>query len=130
MNEFKILIVDDSETVRDVIAKTLEITGYPESAVVHAANGKEALQQISKEKIGLVFSDLHMPEMNGVEMITLLKSQGATRHIPIVVISSDGSTARMNQLQEDGVVDYISKPFTPEQVRGVITRILGNIDDN
>ncbi len=122
---FNILVVDDSETVRAVIAKTLELSGVDLGALHQAGNGLEALEVLKREWVDLVFCDINMPIMNGVEMIDCIRKDAAMSNLPIVVISTEGSKTRMEDLKEKGVRAYIRKPFTPELLRSVVESLLG-----
>jgi len=125
-----ILIVDDSVTVRAVIAKTLEIAGIPVNELHQAANGKEALDVLGEHWVDLVFSDINMPVMGGVEMIERMMGDDMMRSIPIIVVSTEGSKTRVEQLKTKGVRAYIRKPFTPELIRSVVEDITGGLGEN
>jgi two-component system chemotaxis response regulator CheY len=120
-----ILVVDDSATVRAVIKKTLSLASVPVNELHEAANGKEALDVLGEEWIDLIFSDINMPVMNGVEMIERIKDDAVLGAIPIVIVSTEGSATRIEELKSKGVRAYIRKPFTPELVRGVVDDIMG-----
>jgi len=120
-----ILIVDDSVTVRAVIAKTLEVAGVAVNTLFQAANGKEALDILAEQWVDLIFSDINMPVMGGVEMIEKMNADDTLRAIPVIVVSTEGSATRIEQLKSKGVRAYIRKPFTPEMVRKVVDDITG-----
>ena len=126
---FNILIVDDSETVRAVIAKTLDLAGIALNEVHQAANGKEALDVLAEEWIDLVFSDINMPIMTGVELIERMQADEAMKTVPIVVVSTEGSKTRIEDLIAKGVRAYIRKPFTPEALKEIVDEILGEQDE-
>lgn len=120
-----ILVVDDSETVRAVIVKTLKIAEVPVNELYQAANGREALEILKDHWIDLIFSDINMPVMGGVEMIQQMKQDDVLKTIPVIVVSTEGSSTRIEQLKAQGVRAYIRKPFAPELVRAVVDDILG-----
>lgn len=120
-----ILVVDDSSTVRAVIAKTLDLAGVPVNELHQAENGKEALEILGEHWIDLIFSDINMPVMGGIEMIERIKADEEMGSIPIVVVSTEGSATRIEELKSKGVRAYIRKPFTPELVRSVVDDIMG-----
>jgi len=124
-----ILVVDDSETVRAIIAKTLRLAQVPINELFTAANGKEALEILSDNWVDLVFSDINMPIMGGVEMIEKMFADDVMKTIPVVVVSTEGSKTRMEELKTKGVKAYIRKPFTPELVRSVVEDITGGFTD-
>ncbi len=124
-----ILIVDDSEIVRRVITKTLKIAEIPVETLFQAENGKEALDIIANNWIDIVFTDINMPIMGGVELIEKMASDGLMKSIPVIVVSTEGSEARMDQLTKKGVSAYLRKPVTPESLRDVVNDIIGGVDD-
>ncbi|MEW6234413.1 MAG: response regulator [Candidatus Omnitrophota bacterium] len=120
-----ILVVDDSRVVHAVIAKTLEMAEIPVKKIFDAMNGKEALDILRSNPIDLVFSDIHMPIMDGVEMIENMWADDQLKKIPVVVVSSEGSQTRVKELVNFGVKSYIRKPFTPEMIREVVDKVMG-----
>ncbi len=126
MSAVNILIVDDSETVREIIVKTLGMAGVETNEIHQAANGEEALQLLKDSWVDLVFSDINMPVMNGIEMIDRMKDDEVLKTIPIVVVTTEGSATRIEKLKERGITTYIRKPFTPEDIRNVVEELLGN----
>ncbi len=125
-----ILVVDDSDTVRAVICKTLGLAGVPVGELYQAANGQEALEIMGANWIDLVFSDINMPVMGGIEMIETMEKNDMMESIPVVVISTEGSKRRIEELKNKGIRAYIRKPFTPERVREVVDDIIGADDGN
>ncbi len=124
-----ILIVDDSGTVRAVIKKTLGISGIPINELYEAGNGKEAIDVLADAWVDLILADLNMPIMGGVEMIEKLSEDGILKKIPIIVISTEGSQTRIEELKSKGVRAFIRKPFTPEIIKNVIEDITGALDE-
>ena len=122
---YKILIVDDSSVTRAVLKKTIQMTGVDVSTVYEASNGNEALQQLDKYEVDLILADLNMPQMNGIEMVDKVFANPKTAEIPIIVVSTEASTARIQLLKEKGIKGYIHKPFTPESIRNVLEEVLG-----
>lgn len=124
-----IMIVDDSETVRSVLAKALRLSGVEVNELYQASNGREALDLMAGHWIDLIFCDINMPVMNGVEMIESMQADGALNTTPVIIVSTEGSKTRMEQLKARGVVAYIRKPFTPETIRNTVESVLGGISD-
>ena len=122
---FNILLVDDSLTVRAVIAKALQLAGVDIGNIYEAENGAVALEVLDKEWVDLVFADISMPVMTGEELVERLNESGAIRELPVVIVSSAGSEPRIKRLMELGIRDYIHKPFTPEQIRTVVDKVMG-----
>ncbi|MEA3221965.1 MAG: response regulator [Thermodesulfobacteriota bacterium] len=126
---YNILVVDDSEIIRKVLIKTLLLAKVSVGELYEAANGKEALEILGDSWIDLVFADINMPVMNGVEMIEMMSKDGLLDKIPVVVISTESSSTRINELKIKGVRAYIQKPFTPEMVKKVVNDVMGEDDD-
>lgn len=122
---YNILIVDDSRTTRAVISKTLNLAGVPINELYEAENGKIALDILEKKWIDLVLADINMPEMDGVEMVDRMSKDGLLRTIPVVVVSTEGSQTRIEEMRSKGVKAYIRKPFTPEVIKSIVENILG-----
>ena len=120
-----VLIVDDSATVRAVIAKTLDLAEVPVEQIHEASNGKEALDILAAHHVDLLFSDINMPVMGGVEMIEQMSTHGLLETIPVVVVSTEGSATRIAQLKSKGVSAYLRKPVAPETIRKVVGDIIG-----
>ena len=121
---YNILIVDDSATVRAVIAKTLEIAGIPVNELYQAANGQEALDLLAEKWVDLVFADINMPVMNGIEMVERMSADGLLKTVPVIIVSTEGSSTRIEQLLGKGVSAYIRKPFTPEMLREAVDKLV------
>jgi two-component system chemotaxis response regulator CheY len=121
---YNILIVDDSATIRAVIKRTIGMAGVETKQLFEAANGKLALEVLSKNPIDIVFADLNMPEMGGMELTAAIRASSAWNKMPIVIVSSESMEKRIAVLQAQGINGYIHKPFTPEQIRNVIEQVL------
>ncbi|MBD3220586.1 response regulator [bacterium] len=122
---FNILLVDDSLTVRAVIAKALQLAGVDIGNLYEAGNGAEALEVLDQEWVDLVFADISMPVMTGEEFVERLHESGTIEDLPVVIVSSAGSEPKIQRLKELGIRDYIHKPFTPEQIREVVDTVMG-----
>ena len=122
---FNVLIVDDSKIVRQVIAKTLRIAGVQVNEVHEASNGQEALAVLGQHWIDLVFADINMPVMNGAELIERMSADTMLKSIPVVVVSTEGSATRIEQLKSKGISAYVRKPFTPEEIRQAVDEVMG-----
>jgi two-component system chemotaxis response regulator CheY len=122
---YTILIADDSAIVRTMVRKALAMAGLDLGEVHEAANGKEALAILGRTWIDLVFADINMPEMNGAELVRAMKADPALAATPVVVVSSEQTQARIEEMKRWGAKAYVKKPFRPEQFRDVIEEILG-----
>lgn len=126
---FNILIVDDSRTIRSVIKKTLLIAGVPTGELYEASNGLEGLQVMKNNWVDLCFADINMPVMNGIEMIEKMLEDHMLEKLPVVIVSTEGSKTRIEELFRKGVRAYLRKPITPEIVRNVVKEVLGDYDE-
>jgi two-component system chemotaxis response regulator CheY len=123
---YNVLIVDDSAIVRSVVRKTLLISGIDLGEIYEAGNGRDALAELDAHWVDIVFADINMPVMNGIEMVDRMVERDMLKTSPVVIISTERSETRMAELRAKGVSDYLNKPFTPECLRDVVGRILGN----
>ncbi|NCC49663.1 MAG: response regulator [Spartobacteria bacterium] len=121
---YNILVVDDSETARRFIMKSLQVGGVDIGEIHQAGNGEEALNIINNEWVDIVLSDINMPKMNGIEMVEKMNSDGLMKTIPVVIISTERSEARIESLKHAGICAYIRKPFTPENIKKTVDDIL------
>jgi CheY-like chemotaxis protein len=106
-----ILIVDDNEDNRYTLQLLLESDGH--ERVASASSGNEAIALLEKQKFSLVLLDLMMPDLNGDEVLKLIKSDPDKRDIPVIMISADTDAEKVSQCIELGADDYLSKPFNP-----------------
>lgn len=122
---YNILVVDDSETVRAVIAKAIEMSGVEVKTLLTAGNGQEALDILDRDWVDLVFADINMPVMGGVEMVRRMMADDGMKAIPVVIVSTEGSATRIKGLLDSGVKAFLRKPFTPEGLKATIDGIMG-----
>jgi two-component system, chemotaxis family, chemotaxis protein CheY len=123
-----VLIVDDSAVMRQVILKTLRLSGLSLGEVHQAGNGAEGLAVIAEQWVDLVLVDINMPVMNGQEMIERLRGNSETAKLPVIVVSTDASNARVEMMQKHGA-EYVHKPFTAEELRDKIFNVTGASHD-
>jgi len=119
-----ILIVDDSGVMRSMILKTVRMTGVPLGDIHQAGNGRAGLVILGEQWIDLAIVDSNMPVMNGEEMTDRMHEDPEMKKLPVIVVSTEGSKARIERLEHMGVA-FIHKPFTAEIVRDTINSILG-----
>ena len=122
---YRILLVDDSLIVRRMMKKTLELTDIEISDVLEANNGKEGLEVLKNEWVDLVFLDINMPIMNGMEFMKVVRADPSLNLTPVIIVSTEGSKERQEQLFEMDVKAFIRKPVTPETLSETITNVLG-----
>ncbi|MCS6318885.1 MAG: response regulator [Nitrospira sp.] len=117
-----VLVVDDSPTMRQMVAFTLTSAGYQ---VVEAGNGKEAVGKVNGgAKPDLVVTDLNMPEMDGITLIKEIRKMPALKFTPILMLTTEASDDQKKAGQAAGATGWIVKPFNPEQMMAVIKKVL------
>ena len=117
-----VLVVDDSPTMRQMVAFTLTNAGYQ---VVEAGNGKEAVGKVNGgAKPDLVVTDLNMPEMDGITLIKEIRKMPALKFTPILMLTTEASDDKKKAGLAAGATGWIVKPFNPEQMMAVIKKVL------
>jgi two-component system, chemotaxis family, chemotaxis protein CheY len=122
---YNVLIVDDSAITRTIVKKSLKMCGLDLGQIHEAANGREALEKLATEWVDVVFADINMPEMNGIELVERMARDNLLVTIPVVIVSTERSETQMDALLKYGVRGYIKKPSRPEDFRSVLDGILG-----
>lgn len=121
---YNVLIVDDSRIVRRVLIKTFGMTDIPIGSFYEANNGKEGLEVLEKEWVDVIFLDINMPVMNGMEFMAALATREELRETPVIVFSTEGSDERIAELRAAGIKAYLRKPASPENLVETITSVL------
>jgi two-component system chemotaxis response regulator CheY len=116
-----ILTVDDSPSIRQMIKVVLEPAGH---TVVEAGDGAQGLEKAKSIKPSLVITDLNMPVMNGLELIKALRGQPALLGLPIVFLTTESNDAVKQQAKSAGATGWITKPFKPEQLLSVVSKLV------
>jgi len=119
--------VDDSPAMRGMIRRVISLSGLEVSECFEAGDGIEALDLVAREWVDVVLADINMPRMNGEELVRRLSDMGITTSVPVIIISTDGTSLRRARLMELGAKGYLVKPFAPEMLRDEIERVLGVI---
>jgi two-component system chemotaxis response regulator CheY len=109
-----VLIVDDSAAIRKILHRVLVQADLALGTVSEASDGKEALDKLQAQKVGLILSDINMPNMDGLEFIKQVRANGKT--VPIVMITTEGGEDILKEAIASGASDSIKKPFTPDQL--------------
>jgi len=117
----KFLVVDDSASMRQLITFAMQDAGYE---VLLAENGKNALDKLSSTKVDMVITDLNMPDMDGIELITHLRGMPDYKFVPIVMLTTEAQEEKKRQGKAAGASGWIVKPFTPEQLLNVVRKFL------
>jgi len=117
----KILTVDDSSTMRQLVRFTLTRAGYE---VSEAEDGSQGLAKATGESFDLVLSDINMPVMGGLDMVRGLRQLPAYKFTPIVLLTTEASAEKKQEGKAAGATGWIVKPFEPEQLLAVVTKVL------
>ncbi len=118
-----IMILDDSTSLRQVLAMSLSQAGY---RVLEAENGVDALEQLkSEQSIDMFISDLNMPEMDGLAFVASIRAMETLMYTPVLMLTTENSEIKRTQGMEMGVRAWLLKPFNPEQVLDLVSKILG-----
>lgn len=119
-----ILIVDDSAAIRKILQRVLKQTELPIGNVTEAGDGLEALAAIEKHKFGLILSDINMPNMDGIQLLTRIKEMDSMKGIPIVMITTEGGQGKVMEAVQLGAAGYVRKPFTADQIKDKIGSLI------
>ena len=125
---YNVLIVDDSRSMRKVIQKALQLSGFQVGECLEASNGQEALDILEGNWIDLIVSDIQMPVMDGIEFIRSLRERDIGRDTPVVFVTSEANQERLARLMDLGAGGYIRKPFRPEEIGNLLNRVIGDTD--
>ncbi len=117
----RILIAEDERDIRDLITFTLRFAGHE---VISTTNGEEAVAAAREAAPDLVLLDVRMPRMTGYEACRALKNDGSLAHIPVVFLSAKGQEAEIQEGLDAGAIEYILKPFAPDQLTDRVAAIL------
>ncbi|MCP4038431.1 MAG: response regulator [bacterium] len=124
----RILIVEDSATMRSLLASTLEQLDVPVK-VTEACSGFEALRYLPREEFALVVTDINMPDINGLELVSFVKGNPQFRSIPLIIVSTEGSDKDRDKGMELGADAYVVKPFDPDALREIASGLLNRTAD-
>ena len=119
-----VLIVDDSAAIRKILQRVLRQTDLPIGQIVEAADGKEALAALTTQTVGLILSDINMPNMDGLELLGHLKASEIWMKVPVIMVTTEGSQTKVLEAVELGAVGYVRKPFTADQIKEKLVRFL------
>lgn len=118
------LIVDDSAVMRKIISKTLLDADLGIRTIHEAADGTDALRQLSTQTVDIVICDINMPNMNGLEFLGRLQELDLPKPVPVVMVTTEGTADAIREAAARGASAYVVKPFTPEQLRVRVLSVL------
>jgi two-component system chemotaxis response regulator CheY len=112
-----VLIVDDSAAIRKILQRVLRQAEVELGSVHEAGDGVEALEMLRSHKVQLILSDINMPNMDGIEFLSKLKSDDALKSVPVIMVSTEGSQQKVMDAVQLGASGYVKKPFTADQIK-------------
>lgn len=122
MAEYRVLIVEDSPTMRQLIAFALKrIRGI---SIVEANDGVDGLKKLSSDRFDMVFTDINMPIMDGLKLVSLMRNDANYKTIPVVVITTEGAQEDRERALALGANDYITKPIQANKIVEVAKKLL------
>jgi two-component system chemotaxis response regulator CheY len=122
-----VLIVDDSAAIRKILQRVLAQTDLTLGEILEAGDGVEALKTMESKKVDLVLADINMPNMDGLQLLTSVRSRPEWKAIPVIMITTEGSQAKVLEAVQLGAQGYVRKPFTAEQIKEKITACLNGV---
>jgi two-component system chemotaxis response regulator CheY len=118
----KVLVVDDSPTIRQQIGRALGDAGFD---VVEATDGVDGIDKIDSDRaIGMVILDINMPRMNGLEMLEKVKQQSENENLPVIMLTSEGQKSLIERAKRAGAKGWIVKPFKTELLVGAVRKLM------
>jgi len=120
----EILVVDDSAAIRKILQRVLRQTDMAIGAIHEAGDGEEALAALKSHPVNLVLSDINMPKMDGLQLLAAIKNNSAWRHIPVVMITTEGGETKVGEAVRLGAAGYVRKPFTADQIKEKLSGLL------
>jgi two-component system chemotaxis response regulator CheY len=120
--ETNILVVDDFQFARRICTNVLKEIGLKN--ITEASSGTSALDALSKKSFGLIITDHNMPGMSGIEFVRKVRADDNIKHIPIIMITSEGSKGILLEATEAGINAFLNKPFTKEDLIEKMERLL------
>lgn len=119
----KIMIVDDSRTIRQQVSFTLKKGGY---TVVEAEDGEKGYETLcANTDVAMIISDVNMPNMNGLEMVEKINADANVSGIPIVMLTTEGNGELISRAKAAGAKGWLVKPFKPDQLIAAVTKLVG-----
>ncbi len=119
----KVMIVDDSLVMRKLVLKSLRAAGI-DIDPIEASDGIEALKKLDPKTVQLIISDWNMPRMDGLSFVKKVRGDKKKKHIPIIMLTTEGSMAKFEEALDNGVDDYVTKPFTPDKLKKKVDKVI------
>ena len=119
-----LLIVNDSTAIRKILQRALQQAEVPVGNVYEACDGVEALAILKDKTVNLILSDINLPNMDGLQLLSELKSIEHLKKVPVIMIAAEGSQAKVLEAAQLGASGYLRKPFTPDQIKDKISALI------
>ncbi len=119
-----VLIVDDSAAIRKILQRVLRQTDVPLGEILEAGDGVEALDLMKSQEVGLVLTDVNMPNMDGLQLLAEIKSRETLKSVPVVMITTEGSQNKVMEALTLGAAGYVRKPFTADQIKEKLVGVI------
>ncbi|MBN1847255.1 MAG: response regulator [Deltaproteobacteria bacterium] len=116
-----IMTADDSASIRQMVNFTLKQAGYE---VIEAVDGQDAIEKLDSHLVSMLITDLNMPRMDGTELIRQVRAKPRYRFIPIIMLTTESQDRKKQEGKAAGATGWIVKPFKPDQLLGVIKKVL------
>ena len=117
-----ILIVDDSESIREIVSRCLADAGYK---VIAGVNGENGLQQLHKSQgVRLIISDLNMPVMDGITFLKEVRKTEMFRYVPVIILTTESQAAKKQEARNAGATSWIIKPFVLEKLIEIVKKVI------
>jgi two-component system chemotaxis response regulator CheY len=123
MIPYDLLIVDDSTAIRKILQRVLHSAEIPLRNVYEAGDGLEAIAILKANKVSLILSDINMPNMDGLQLLTQIRANDAWKSLPVIMITTEGSQVKVIEAAQLGANGYVRKPFTPEQIKNTLATL-------
>ena len=124
--ESDVLVVDDSAAIRKILQRVLRQTGMAIRTIHEAGDGQEALEVMNAHPVDLVLTDINMPRMDGLQFLASVKASAHWRHVPVVMITTEGGETKVGEAVKLGAAGYVRKPFTADQIKEKLAAIMEN----
>jgi two-component system chemotaxis response regulator CheY len=116
----RVLAVDDSKTMRDMVGFTLRNAGHD---VLEAGDGEDAISKLGNDRVDLIITDINMPRMDGITLIKTLRANAVHKSTPILVLTTESDASKKNEGRQAGATGWIVKPFSPDKLLQVVAKV-------
>lgn len=128
MATIRALVIDDSRVMRNMVMNALRQSGLASFEFTEAVDGADALTKFNPTAFDMCFVDWNMPNMTGVEFVKRARAAGNAFHVPMVMVTSEQTVSKVEEaLSQAGADGYVCKPFTPEDMRVKLDKVVGKV---